>query len=259
MVHMAKVLCTRIKSLARCKTLGLGLLTVCVCTAWAQTGSDMDDPFVQLRQRMVDEQIAFPRDGRPAVTHPGVIEVMRSVPRHRFVDKRSRDYAYADRPLPIGLGQTISQPYIVAYMTELLAPEADHVVLEIGTGSGYQAAVLAEMVDHVYTIEILEPLATQAGETLTELGYDNITVKAGDGYLGWPEHAPFDRIIVTAAPDHIPQPLIDQLKPGGRLVLPVGPVWSTQRLTLLTKQADGSIKTEVVMAVGFVPLTREQQ
>ena len=233
-------------------------MILCACTARAQTDSEMDDSFTQPRQRMVDEQIAYPRDGRPAVTHPRVIEVMRSVARHRFVEKRSWGSAYADHPLPIGHGQTISQPYIVAYMTELLSPEADHVVLEIGTGSGYQAAVLAEMVDHVYTIEILEPLATQAKQTLSELGYDNVSVKAGDGYLGWPEHAPFDRIIVTAAPDHIPQPLIDQLKPGGRLVLPVGPVWSTQRLTLLTKQADGSVTTEVVMAVGFVPLTRDQ-
>lgn len=259
MFHLAEIQCMYIRKLKRCVALGLSLLTVYACTAWAQTGNEMDDSFIQPRQRMVDEQIAYPRDGRPAVTHPRVIEVMRSVPRHRFVDKRNRGSAYADHPLPIGHGQTISQPYIVAYMTELLAPQADHVVLEIGTGSGYQAAVLAEIVDHVYTIEILEPLAAQAEETLTELGYDNVSVKAGDGYLGWPEHAPFDRIIVTAAPDHIPQPLIDQLKPGGRLVLPVGPVWSAQRLTLLTKQADGSIETEVVMAVGFVPLTRDEQ
>lgn len=207
---------------------------------------------------MVDNQIAYPFDSRPAVTDARVLQAMRTVPRHRFVDERYIEMAYADRPLPIGHGQTISQPYIVAYMTELLAVNEDDVVLEVGTGSGYQAAVLAELVKHVYTIEIVEPLARRSAGVLSELGYDNVTVKAGDGYVGWAEHQPFDGIIVTAAPDHVPQPLIDQLKSGGRLVLPVGPIWSTQKLTLLTKREDGGVDKEIVMAVGFVPLVREQ-
>lgn len=205
---------------------------------------------------MVAEQIGQPLDSRPPVRDARVLEAMRSVPRHRFVDARTQESAYADRPLPIGHGQTISQPYIVAYMTALLETRPDHDVLEIGTGCGYQAAVLSGLVRHVYTIEIVEALAEQAQTTLETLGYENITVRAGDGYLGWPEKAPFDRIILTAAPDHIPQPLIDQLKPGGRMVLPVGEVWSTQRLTLITRDADGQISEQPVMAVGFVPLTR---
>lgn len=205
---------------------------------------------------MVAEQIGQPLDSRPPVRDARVLEAMRSVPRHRFVDARTQESAYADRPLPIGHGQTISQPYIVAYMTALLETRPDHDVLEIGTGCGYQAAVLSGLVRHVYTIEIVEALAEQAQTTLETLGYENITVRAGDGYLGWAEKAPFDRIILTAAPDHIPQPLIDQLKPGGRMVLPVGEVWSTQRLTLITRDADGQISEQPVMAVGFVPLTR---
>jgi len=213
--------------------------------------------FQQLRVRMVEEQIANPRDSRPPVVDRDVIDAMRAVPRHHFVDPDYVNLAYADRPLPIGHRQTISQPYIVAYMTELLNVSADNVVLEIGAGSGYQAAVLAKSVKHVYTIEIVEPLAAQAERTLSRLRYKNVTVKAGDGYLGWPEHAPFDRIIVTAAPNHVPQPLLDQLKPGGRLVLPVGPVWSTQSLMLVSKDEAGDITREEVMAVGFVPLTRE--
>ena len=242
---------------------GAGIYLICACFLYLYTCvtfgqmTSGDDPFNKARQRMVDDQIASPFDSRPAVTDARVIEAMRSVQRHRFVDERYLDLAYADRPLPIGHGQTISQPYIVAYMTELLQVKPENIVLEIGTGSGYQAAILGELAKHVYTIEILEPLAQQAENKLEELGYENITVKAGDGYLGWPEHAPFDSVIVTAAPDHIPQPLIDQLKPGGRMVLPVGPVWSTQKLTLVTKKDDGTIDKEVVMAVGFVPLVRE--
>ena len=227
------------------------------CITFGQM-TDTEALYAQARQRMVDNQIAYPFDSRPAVVDPNVIQAMRTVPRHSFVEKRYVEMAYSDRPLPIGHGQTISQPYIVAYMTELLRVDADDIVLEIGTGSGYQAAVLAELVNHVYTIEIVEPLAQQSKQVLSELGYDNVTVKAGDGYVGWPEHAPFDGIIVTAAPDHVPQPLVDQLKPGGRLVLPVGPTWSTQKLTLLTKREDGGVDKEIVMAVGFVPLVREQ-
>ena len=206
---------------------------------------------------MVTQQIAEPVDHRPPVRDSRVLDALRKVPRHEFVSADSVELAYMDRPLSIGHGQTISQPYIVAYMTELLDVGPDDVVLEIGTGSGYQAAVLSELVHHVYTIEILEPLATQSRGILQKYGYHNVTVKAGDGYLGWPEFAPFDRIIVTAAPDHIPRPLIDQLKPGGRLVLPVGPVSRVQALTLLAKDENGQVMTEEVMSVGFVPLTRD--
>ena len=219
--------------------------------------TEQTEQFDQRRRQMVTEQIAEPVDGRPPVIDARVLDAMRTVPRHRFVDGQNVDLAYIDRPLPIGHDQTISQPYIVAFMTELLETGPDQVVLEIGTGSGYQAAVLAELVRRVYTIEIVEPLAKEAVRTLDELNYDHVSVRAGDGYLGWPEVAPFDRIIVTAAPDHLPQPLIDQLKPGGRMVLPVGPVWSTQSLTLVTKDVDGKVKKRAVMAVGFVPLTRE--
>lgn len=220
------------------------------------TGNE-SDPFERPRMDMVETQIAHPRDSRPAVSDVRVLEAMRRAPRHRFVDQRYLDLAYADRPLPIGHEQTISQPYIVALMTELLAVDDDQVVLEVGTGCGYQAAVLAGLARHVYSVEIVAPLAQQAGRTLAELGYLNVSVKTGDGYQGWPEHAPYDAIIATAAPDHVPPPLIEQLKPGGRLVLPVGPVWSVQNLTLLTKNEDGSVDQREVMPVGFVPLTRE--
>jgi protein-L-isoaspartate(D-aspartate) O-methyltransferase len=205
---------------------------------------------------MVADQIARPLDSRPPVVDERVLDAMRRVPRHRFLDEHTAELAYLDRPLPIGHGQTISQPYIVAYMTELLRVAPEHAVLEIGTGCGYQAAVLAELVDHVYTIEIVEALARRAKETLEALEYANVTVRAGDGYQGWREAAPFDRIMVTAAPDHVPSPLVDQLKPGGRMVLPVGKVWSTQQLTLVSRDEAGRVEEQAVMAVGFVPLTR---
>ena len=206
---------------------------------------------------MVREQIAQPRDTRPEVRDERVLDAMCRVPRHRFVPADRAEAAYADRPLPIGHGQTISQPYIVAYMTGLLQVQADHTLLEVGTGSGYQAAVLAELAQRVYTVEIVRPLAQYAAAILAELGYRNVEVRCGDGYRGWPEHAPFDGILVAAAPDHVPQPLVDQLKPGGRLVLPVGPTWMTQELTVITKSADGTTHSEQVMPVGFVPLTRD--
>jgi protein-L-isoaspartate(D-aspartate) O-methyltransferase len=186
-----------------------------------------------------------------------VIEAMRKVPRHEFVPSSARRYAYENRPLPIGSDQTISQPYIVALMTDLAGVEADDVVLEVGTGSGYQAAVLAELVSQVYTIEIIETLGRNAEAVLQRLGYRNVTVKVGDGYQGWPEHAPFDAILVTAAPDHVPQPLLEQLKPGGRIIIPVGPQGYTQSLRVLEKGQDGDITERDVLAVSFVPLTRE--
>jgi protein-L-isoaspartate(D-aspartate) O-methyltransferase len=178
---------------------------------------------------------------------------MLQVPRHRFVPDQAVDSAYLDGPLPIGHGQTISQPYIVALMTQLARPQPDSVALDIGTGSGYQAAVLSLLCRHVYSMEIVEPLADAARERLAHLGYTNVTVRAGDGYGGWEEHAPFDLIIVAAAPERIPQPLIDQLKPDGRLVIPVGKQF--QNLIVVHKQPDGSVRRESVIPVAFVPMT----
>lgn len=207
------------------------------------------------RRAMVEHQIARPRDPRPPVRDPAVLEALREVPRHLFVPAISRFAAYDDHPLPIGHGQTISQPYIVAFMTELLAPRPEHRVLEVGTGCGYQAAVLARIVKEVYSIEIVEALARGAQETLRALACDNVQIRAGDGYAGWPEAAPFDSIIVTAAPDHIPRPLVEQLKNGGRMVIPVGQAGWVQQLQLLEKVETGQVRISEVMPVGFVPLT----
>ncbi|MBN1503636.1 MAG: protein-L-isoaspartate(D-aspartate) O-methyltransferase [Candidatus Eisenbacteria bacterium] len=198
---------------------------------------------------MVDEQIA-----RRGVRDPLVLSAMRKVPRHEFVPESYRKYAYADEPLPIGEGQTISQPYIVACMTEVLSLDKKSRVLEIGTGSGYQAAVLAEIAGEVYTIEIVEPLCKQAAETLTRLGYSRVHVRCGDGYRGWPEAAPFDAVIVTAAPDHVPQPLVDQMKTKGRMCIPVGDAY--QELMLITK-TDRGITQKEMLPVRFVPMTGE--
>ena len=181
---------------------------------------------------------------------------MSRVPRHEFVPDRQKRVAYQDRPLPIGYGQTISQPYIVALMTQLLELERDDRALEIGTGSGYQAAVLAEVIDSVFTIEIIEPLATSARARLRRLGYGGVRARHGDGYFGWPEHGPFDGIVVTAAATHIPPPLIEQLAVGGRMVIPVGPPFRTQQLMLVEKRRDGSVTQRSVAPVAFVPFTR---
>ncbi len=208
------------------------------------------DPHAEDRRRMVAEQIR----GR-GVRDPAVLAAMESVPRECFVPEELAGRAFADGPLPIGDGQTISQPYIVALMTDLLEIEDDHVVLEVGTGSGYQAAVLAELAAQVYTIEIIESLGRSATARLERLGYDNIEVRIGDGYRGWPRHAPFDGIIVTAAADEIPPPLIEQLKPGGRLVAPVASGLMAEQLTLLTKTESGEIRTREILPVRFVPLT----
>ncbi|MFP4302841.1 MAG: protein-L-isoaspartate(D-aspartate) O-methyltransferase [Alkalispirochaetaceae bacterium] len=193
------------------------------------------------------------------IEDPETVEAMRAVPRHEFVPEDLRGRAYRNTPLPIGHGQTISQPYIVAYMTEALELEPDDTVLEVGAGSGYQAAVLAEIVDQVYTIEIIHPLAESARARLQRLGYENVTVTAGDGYFGWPEEAPFDAIIVTAAPGHVPTPLVEQLEPGGRMIIPVGPVFSVQTLILLQKDEDGSVRTKQLLPVRFVPMTGRAQ
>jgi protein-L-isoaspartate(D-aspartate) O-methyltransferase len=207
--------------------------------------------FAAERRRMVDEQIAS-----RGVRDPRVLAAMRETPRHLFIPPDLRPQAYLDQPLPIGHDQTISQPYIVALMTELARPTPSDRVLEVGTGSGYQAAVLSRLVSHVYTIEIVEPLAQSAEQRLKTLGYPNVTVRAGDGYAGWPEHAPFDIIMVTAAPDHVPAPFLSQLKPGGRLVIPVGPVLAVQELRLIEKDKAGNARTTRVTPVRFVPLTR---
>ena len=209
-------------------------------------------PFTQQREKMVHSQI----EAR-GVKDPAVLAAMRRVPRHEFVPAASRPFAYDDYPLPIGEGQTISQPYIVAFMTERLQLKPGQRVLEIGTGSGYQAAVLAEIGVEVYTIEIIETLAAGARAVLQHLGYGKIHARAGDGYLGWPEAAPFDGIIVTAAPPRVPQPLIDQLKPGGRLVVPEG-VYQ-QDLVIYTKTPYGQLHRESVLAVRFVPMTGRVQ
>ena len=186
-----------------------------------------------------------------------VMQAVAAVPRHEFVPRTLREFAYLNRALPIGEGQTISQPYIVALMTHLMGVDGDSAVLEIGTGSGYQAAVLARLVRHVYTIEIIETLGRRAEDTLARLGFDNVTVKIGDGYIGWEEHAPFDAIIVTAAPEKVPQPLIDQLKPGARMVIPVGPEFGYQTLQVLEKQENGEIRETDILPVGFVPFVRD--
>jgi protein-L-isoaspartate(D-aspartate) O-methyltransferase len=213
---------------------------------------DEDSRIAELRRRMVDEQMRS-RD----ITDQRVLEALERVPRHRFVPSGLQQAAYEDSPLPIGHGQTISQPYIVALMTQLVGARRESRALDIGTGSGYQAAVLAELVGQVYSIEIVEPLADEAKRRLDELGYKNIQIRAGDGYRGWPEHAPFDVIIVAAAPDHVPQPLIDQLAVGGKMVIPIGTGY--QNLLLIEKQQDGSVTRTNVAPVAFVPMTGEAE
>lgn len=218
-----------------------------------------DDSMSRERQAMVAEIAAMARDFR-AGTAAGridarVLGVLGRLPRHEFVPWPMRDAAYENRPLPVGHGQTISQPYIVAVMTDLLKVGAGDTALEIGTGSGYQAAVLAELGVRVSTIEIIEPLAREAAERLRRLGYGRIAIRIGDGYHGWPEQGPFDAIMVTAAASHVPPPLLRQLKPGGRMVIPVGPPFQTQQLMLIEKRTDGTLLTRQLMPVVFVPLT----
>ena len=210
--------------------------------------------FSAARQRMVEEQLAAPGRG---IKNRLVLEAMSTVPRHEFVPEPLRKSAYRDEPLPIGYGQFISQPFVVAFMTEQLDPKPTDRVLEIGTGSGYQAAILSQLVAEVYTIEIIEPLAKRAEADLKRLGYLNVKVLAGDGYKGWPEYAPFNSIIVTCAPDRVPQPLIDQLQDGGRMIIPVGTLWD-QKLYLLQKHGT-TIEQQAVLPVAFVPMTRKPE
>lgn len=220
------------------------------------------DSFAAERAEMVRAMETYARqmDGVPGYEglSPSVVDAMRTVPRHEFVPERVRRLAYRDRPLPIGSGQTISQPFMVALMTSLLNPEPGDVILEVGTGSGYQAAVLARLVRRVHTIEIVPALAQQAESTLTRLGYDNVSVRGGDGYRGWPEAGPFDGIMVTAAADHVPPLLLGQLKPGARLVMPVGDAGAVQSLTLIEVDERGEVQVGKLLPVRFVPLTRER-
>jgi protein-L-isoaspartate(D-aspartate) O-methyltransferase len=231
------------------------LLTGCESQGDNGRNQSSEASYNAARERMVREQLTGP--GR-RIRDSNVLEVMGRVPRHEFVPEAQRSQAYADHPLPIGYGQTISQPYVVAFMTEHLRLRPSERVLEIGTGSGYQAAILAEMGAEVYSIEIVEPLADQAAAVLKRLGYENAHVKAGDGYQGWPEAAPFDAIIVTCAPDRVPQPLIDQLKEGGRMMIPVGGASQSQELVLIEK-AGGELRRREMLPVRFVPMTGEAE
>lgn len=225
---------------------------LCVIFLYPVLFTQDEDKYSEMRKEMVNRQIIA-----NGIRNPQTIKAMLNVPRHLFVPKEYIKRAYDDSPLPIGHKQTISQPFIVAYMTELARPSKNKKVLEIGTGSGYQAAVLAEIVDTVYTIEIIPELSKEAAARLSKLGYTNVIVKTGDGYNGWKEHAPFDIIMVTAATDHIPQPLLDQLAENGRLIMPVGPQWSAQQIVLAVKKNGKIEKTKLAM-VRFVPLLRSQ-
>ena len=212
-----------------------------------------------LREAMVKEQVSEPPDYRTPVRDKKVLDAMLAVPRHLFVNPSTLSMAYADNPLPIGYGQTISQPYIVALMTEMLKIEPGHKVLEVGTGSGYHAAVLSHLAGEVYSVEIVESLGRRAAERLQNLGYHNIRVKVADGYYGWNEHAPFDCIIVTCAATLVPPPLIKQLKPGGKMCIPVGGQYAVQHLTMVEKSEKGEITMRKTLPVRFVPLVRSSQ
>ncbi len=241
----------------------VGRLMVLALTAGFLSGSPPavagESELARDRAQMIEVIAAHARRGYSRALAPeisaAVLEVMGRVPRHDFVPEKLRDIAYTDRPLPIGHGQTISQPYIVALTTHLLRPAAGQVVFELGTGSGYQAAVLAALGLEVYTVEIVPGLGKAAAGRLERLGYRGAHVKVGDGYYGWPEHGPFDAIVVTAAASHVPPPLIRQLKPGGRMVIPVGEPYRVQQLVLVTKADDGSVQTRQLLPVRFVPLT----
>ncbi|MDH3336303.1 MAG: protein-L-isoaspartate(D-aspartate) O-methyltransferase [Gammaproteobacteria bacterium] len=218
------------------------------------------DYYAERRAALMEELVYYAqlaRDSGDGAFSDAVMATMATVERHEFVPSSEKRLAYENRPLPIGHGQTISQPYIVALMTDLIEPDAGDIVLEIGTGSAYQAAILAELVEHVYTIEIVAPLFQSASERLKRLGYDNVTTRLGDGYFGWEKHAPFDAIVVTAAASHVPPPLINQLRPGGRMVIPVGGRFMTQQLLLIEKTEQDEIITKQIAAVRFVPLTGE--
>jgi protein-L-isoaspartate(D-aspartate) O-methyltransferase len=227
-------------------------LALLAAALFSEQGAAAEDPFAAARNRMVDEEIVA-----AGVTNERVIQSLRTTPRHEFVLLKDRRLAYFDMAIAIGEQQTISPPFVVAYMTEQLDPQPTDKVLEIGTGSGYQAAVLSPLVDEVYTIEIVESLGKRAARTLEHLGYDNVHTRIGDGYLGWPEKAPFDKIIVTCSPENVPQPLVDQLREGGRMIVPVGERYS-QSLYLFTKK-DGQLESEALRPTLFVPMTGEAE
>ena len=235
------------------------LLGVIVFIAPVSSLISAEDIYSKARQKLIKEIVADVEETSiyldKEVLDPRVIDAMASVPRHKFVPLLQRPFAYLNRPLPIGHGQTISQPYIVAVMTDMLKPKSGHRVLEIGTGSGYQAAILAQIVKDVYSIEIVEPLGKQAKERFASLNYRNIQSRFGDGYYGWQEVAPFDGILVTAAASHIPPPLVKQLKPGGRMVIPVGSQFMVQSLVIVEKDSKGNLTTRQTLPVRFVPLT----
>jgi protein-L-isoaspartate(D-aspartate) O-methyltransferase len=230
------------------------LMVASMAPADCTPGDPQQDAFQRVRLAMVADQIAA-----RGVKDPRVLDAMRDVPRHEFVPAAIRGDAYVDSPLPIGQGQTISQPYIVALMTELARPLPTDRALEVGTGSGYQAAVLSRLVARVFSVEIVDPLAQSAAATLRRLGYGNVTVRSGDGYLGWPDEAPFDIILVTAAPEEVPPALVAQLKPGGRLIVPVGRVYDVQDLQLIEKDATGRVSTRSVIPVRFVPMVKKRE
>ncbi len=235
------------------------IVLVLVQLVFIASGVNAADEYSLQRQQMVDEikndvEVTAKYINRKSF-NPAVIQAMNAVPRHEFVPENMRSVAYENRPVPIGYGQTISQPYIVALMTDLLQPQPGQHVLEIGTGSGYQAAVLSHLVEQVYSIEIVEALAKPTAQLLTRLGYDNVETRIADGYDGWPQHAPFDSIIVTAAISHIPPPLVKQLKNGGRMVIPVGTRFQTQYLTLVEKDKHGKVTSQQLLPVIFVPFT----
>ena len=234
---------------------------LCSLMLFAVVAQGDETDYADLRAELVAEVESYARmawDTDKNTLSDSVMKSLSTVERHEFVPQSQKRYAYEDRPLPIGHGQTISQPYIVALMTDLISPEDSDVVLEIGTGSGYQAAILAELVEHVYTIEIIEPLFNSATTRLDRLGYDNVTTRLGDGYFGWEQYGPFDAIVVTAAASHVPPPLIQQLTPGARMVIPVGGRFMTQQLLLIEKTEQGDIITKQIAAVRFVPLTGER-
>jgi len=235
-----------------------GLLGACLSLALFVVPAQAQDMAAE-RQAMVREVAAMAHVVGGGAIEPRVLDALNRVPRHEFVPALLRPFAYDNRPLPIGHGQTISQPYIVAAMTDLLKVGTGETALEIGTGSGYQAAVLAELGVRVFSIEIVEPLAQEAAARLKRLGYAGVATRVGDGYHGWPERAPFDAIVVTAAASHVPPPLVRQLKPGGRMVIPVGSQFLTQQLMVVEKHADGTLTTRQVMPVRFVPLTGGHQ
>jgi protein-L-isoaspartate(D-aspartate) O-methyltransferase len=237
----------------------LRTLIPAIALVWMSSGVHAADDFAPLRARMIKDIAeltaeTFAATGRPAID-ARVLAAMDQVPRHQFVPPGEERNAYENRPLPIGYGQTISQPYIVALMTDLMMIKPTDVVLEVGTGSGYQAAILSTLARAVYTIEIIEPLGNAAQERLQRLAYKRVETRVGDGYYGWEAHAPYDAIIVTAAASHIPPPLVRQLKPGGRIVIPIGAQFLTQYLLLITKANDGTVSTRQILPVSFVPLT----